>query len=74
MKLRQVLSSRRFWSSVASAVAAVVSWRAGLISGPELAAWLKTTFGVYAGLVGAENVAAALPRATPEREVTPKPR
>lgn len=60
MTLPPVLKSRRFWGSVVSSIAAVICWRSGLVSGPELAAWLKTTAGLYVGAAGAENVAAAM--------------
>ncbi len=59
-KLKELLVSRRFWGSLASTIAALQCYRLGIVGGPELASWLKTTLGTYVGAVGAENIASVL--------------
>lgn len=58
-KLAELMTSRRFLGSLASAVAAVVCFRYGLIDADKAAAWVEHSVGIYVLMIGGQDVAKA---------------
>lgn len=61
-KLKELLASRRFWSAVVAALAAVACHRSGSIDADRMVAWLEMAMGIYSGSVGLEHAAKVMAR------------